>query len=77
MGEIFLRMVTRKKNGINEFFFFLCQTLADEFYSTYNAIPFNSIEDYVCHLVYVAKVESVKTGEVNLDIYLAPYAQSK
>ncbi|XP_064612632.1 LOW QUALITY PROTEIN: BRCA1-associated protein-like [Liolophura sinensis] len=39
------------------------QTLADEFYSNYNGIPFNSIEDYVCHLVYVAKVESVKAGE--------------
>jgi len=39
------------------------QTLADEFYSTYNSVPFNSIEDHLCQLAYVAKVESVKDSE--------------
>ncbi|RWS28418.1 brca1-associated protein-like protein [Leptotrombidium deliense] len=33
---------------------------ADEFYNNFNGVPFNSIEPEVCHLVYVAKVESVK-----------------
>ena len=32
------------------------QTLADEFYNTYNSMPYNSIEDHLCQLAYVAKV---------------------
>ena len=32
------------------------QALADEFYSNYNSVPFNSIEDHLCQLAYVAKV---------------------
>jgi len=39
------------------------QALADEFYSNYNSVPFNSIEDHLCQLAYVAKVESVKDSE--------------
>jgi len=39
------------------------QTLADEFYSNYNSVPYNSIEDHLCQLAYVAKVESVKETE--------------
>jgi len=39
------------------------QTLADEFYNTYNSMPYNSIEDHLCQLAYVAKVESVKDTE--------------
>ena len=37
---------------------------ADDFYNSYNNQPFNMIEPETCHLVYVAKVESVKEGEV-------------
>lgn len=36
------------------------QKSADEFYSNFNEVPFNSIEPEVCHLVYVAKVETIK-----------------
>jgi len=39
------------------------QELADEFYNTYNGQPYNLIEDEVCHLVYVAKVETMKLSE--------------
>ena len=35
------------------------QTLADEFYNTYNSMPYNSIEDHLCQLAYVAKVPMV------------------
>ncbi|KAK7088267.1 BRCA1-associated protein-like [Littorina saxatilis] len=39
------------------------QNSADEFYSYFNSRPFNSIEEDVCHLVYVAKIEIVKESE--------------
>ncbi|XP_028519639.1 BRCA1-associated protein isoform X2 [Exaiptasia diaphana] len=39
------------------------QELADEFYNTYNGQPYNSFEEEVCHLVYVAKVEIMKSSE--------------
>ena len=40
------------------------QDFADEFYKMFNNQPFNSIEPDVCHLVYVAHVETVKEQEV-------------
>lgn len=39
------------------------QELADEFYNTFNGQRYNLIEDEVCHLVYVAKVETMKLSE--------------
>lgn len=39
------------------------QKSADEFYENFNGMRFNSIEPEICHLVYVAKVESVKESE--------------
>ena len=42
------------------------QNSADEFYSYFNGRPFNSIEEDVCHLVYVAKVEIIKESEVKI-----------
>ncbi|KAK3737456.1 hypothetical protein QZH41_008333, partial [Actinostola sp. cb2023] len=39
------------------------QELSDEFYNTYNGQPYNSFEEEVCHLVYVAKVEIIKSSE--------------
>ncbi|KAK3084604.1 hypothetical protein FSP39_016145 [Pinctada imbricata] len=40
------------------------QKLADEFFSSFNNVPYNSIEsDILCHLIYVAKVETVKDTE--------------
>jgi len=42
------------------------QSLADEFYQTYNDQAFNSIEPEICHLVYVASVESVLSSDVSL-----------
>lgn len=39
---------------------FRCQEAADEFYKAFNGVRFNSIEQEVCHLVYVAKVETTK-----------------
>lgn len=44
-------------------FKFKNQQTADEFYKNFNGIQFNSIEPEICHLVYVAKVESVKESE--------------
>ena len=41
------------------------QSLADEFYQTYNDQAFNSIEPEICHLVYVASVESVLSSDVS------------
>ena len=41
------------------------QSLADEFYQTYNDQAFNSIEPEICHLVYVASVESVLSANVS------------
>jgi BRCA1-associated protein len=42
---------------------FCNQRSADEFYNTYNGIRFNSIEPEVCHLVFVAQVETVKESD--------------
>lgn len=42
---------------------FCNQRSADEFYVTYNGIRFNSIEPEVCHLVFVAQVETVKESD--------------
>lgn len=39
------------------------QELADDFYNTFNGQPYNLIEEEVCHLVYVAKVETMKLSE--------------
>ncbi|XP_020613706.1 BRCA1-associated protein-like [Orbicella faveolata] len=42
---------------------FRSQELADEFYNTFNGQPYNLLEEEVCHLVYVAKVETKKLSE--------------
>lgn len=42
---------------------FKTQEMADEFYSAFNNTHFNSIESDVCHLVYVAKIEAMKSSE--------------
>ncbi|CAG2162310.1 unnamed protein product [Oppiella nova] len=39
------------------------QRSADEFYKAFNGIPFNSIEPDVCHLVFVANIETIKESE--------------
>lgn len=39
------------------------QGLADDFYDTYNGQPYNLLEEEVCHLVYVAKVETKTLSE--------------
>ena len=45
------------------------QSLADEFYRNYNDTPYNSIEDHVCHLVYVARVDFLKESAVSVFYY--------
>lgn len=39
------------------------QVDADEFFDTFNNKPFNSIEPEICHMVYVARVESLQSSE--------------
>lgn len=39
--------------------------MADTFYKNFNAERFNSIEPEVCHLAFVAKVETIKESEVS------------
>ena len=43
---------------------FKTQKDADEFFIHNNNKPFNSIEDNVCRLVYVAKVEALNSSKV-------------
>ena len=45
------------------------QSLADEFYRNYNDTPYNSIEEHVCHLVYVARVDFLKESAVSVYYY--------
>ncbi|KAJ9588922.1 hypothetical protein L9F63_017800, partial [Diploptera punctata] len=43
---------------------FRTQSSASEFYSTFNGVPYNSLEpDCCCHLVFVSKVEVMREGE--------------
>ena len=35
---------------------FRCQAAADEFYTTFNGVPYNSLEEDACSLVYISKV---------------------
>ncbi|XP_015786948.1 BRCA1-associated protein [Tetranychus urticae] len=39
------------------------QKSSDEFYNNFNGVQFNSIEPEMCHLVYVAKVETIKEAD--------------
>ena len=39
------------------------QKSSDEFYNNFNEISFNSIEPEICHLVYVAKLETTKESD--------------
>jgi len=44
-------------------FFHILQLSASEFYSTFNGVPFNSLEtDFCCHLVFVSRVELLREG---------------
>lgn len=43
---------------------FRTQRLADEFFTTYNNVSYNSIEPDICQLIYVARVEVIKDSEV-------------
>lgn len=42
---------------------FRSQKSSDEFYTNFNGVQFNSIEPEICHLLYVAKVESSSESE--------------
>lgn len=42
---------------------FRTQRLADEFFTTYNNVSYNSIEPDICQLIYVARVEVIKDSE--------------
>ncbi|KAL3856749.1 hypothetical protein ACJMK2_011472 [Sinanodonta woodiana] len=42
---------------------FISQKFADEFFNNYNNTYYNSIENDVCHMVYIAKVEILKESE--------------
>ena len=43
--------------------FYFLQLSASEFYSTFNGVPFSSIEpDCCCHLVFVSRVELLREG---------------
>ena len=42
---------------------FRCQEAADEFFQAFNGQRFNSLEEDVCSLVYVSKVETCKEAE--------------
>ena len=57
------------KNGVCMCVYHGAQSLADEFYQTYNDQAFNSIEPEICHLVYVASVESVLSSDVSCLYY--------
>ena len=39
------------------------QRSADEFYKNFNGVAFNSIEPEMCHLVYVARIETLKEND--------------
>lgn len=39
------------------------QSHADEFYKEYNGKPYNSFDDFVCYLVFVSRVECMKSCE--------------
>ncbi|XP_071480880.1 BRCA1-associated protein-like [Diadema antillarum] len=39
------------------------QSHADEFYKEYNGKPYNSFDDFICYLVYVSRVECMKSCE--------------
>ena len=43
---------------------FYFQKFLDDFYKHFNGKLFNSLEDKICHLIYVGKVENVKASEV-------------
>ena len=47
----------------------MIQEYADEFYKSHNNTRFNSIEDELCRLVYVAKVETVKSSHVRKSLF--------
>ncbi|XP_078599134.1 BRCA1-associated protein-like [Branchiostoma floridae x Branchiostoma japonicum] len=42
---------------------FHCQEYADEFYKNYNGMNYSSLEESVCHLIYVARVEAMKAEQ--------------
>ncbi|KAI8507373.1 hypothetical protein Bbelb_147530 [Branchiostoma belcheri] len=42
---------------------FHSQEYADEFYKNYNGMNYSSLEESVCHLVYVARVEAMKAEQ--------------
>ena len=42
---------------------FRCQEAADEFYQAFNGMPYNSLEEEKCSLVYISKVETCKESE--------------
>lgn len=42
------------------------QRAADEVYKEFNNQPFNSFEDSCCHLVFISRVECMKSSEVSL-----------
>lgn len=44
---------------------FRSQKSSDEFYNNFNGVQFNSIEPEICHLLYVAKVESSLESDDN------------
>ena len=39
------------------------QSLAEQFYSTYNGCRYNSLEKTVCQLVYVSRLEILKSSQ--------------
>ena len=42
------------------------QKYADDFYKNFNGINYNSLESDMCHLAYVAKIETMKASEVSI-----------
>jgi hypothetical protein len=45
--------------------FALIQKDADDFYKYNNNKQFNSIEDSICHLAFVERIEAVNSSKVN------------
>lgn len=55
---------------IQLFFTVFFQAGANDFYQAYNNQPFNSIEPEICHLAYVARLESMLSSEVSLCLHI-------
>lgn len=51
------------------------QRSADEFYNNFNGMAYNTIEPEVCHLVYVAKVETLRENDTRCGLPITGHTE--